>query len=208
MNIGIIGTGSMATALGAPWAERGHSIVFGSRTPQSAVALAGRIGKNACGGSYAEAARFGEVVVLAVPYSAAHEAVTAAGDLGGKVLIDITNPIAPGMSGFLVGADTSGAGEIASWASGARVVKAFNVLGARGISNLRYDSQTASTFICGDDPAAKSIVSTLGQEIGFDVIDAGPLANANLLESLAMLWVKLAYQQGYGPDIALKLMRR
>lgn len=208
MKIGIIGTGNMGGSLGRLWASKGHDGFFGSRNPKKAKTLASSIGPNANGGTYAEATQFGEVVVLAVPWPAAQNAIQAAGDLTGKVLVDCTNPVAPGLAGLLFGHTTSAAEEISRWATGAKVVKAFNTLGAQNLPNLHFGSQQASTFICGDDEIAKSRVTKLGEEIGFDVVDAGPLLNARLLEPLAMLWIQLAYKQGMGPDIAFKLLRR
>ena len=210
MNIGIIGAGNVGGNLGKLWAGKGHDILFGVRDPQSpkVQALLDAIGLKARAGSVAEAASLGEVVVHAVPWPAAQDAIQAAGDLTGKVLVDCTNPIAPGFAGLSVGLTTSAAEEIAGWATGARVVKAFNTTGAQNFSNPQFGSQQASMFLCGDDAAAKSVVTGLGEEIGFDMVDTGPLSNARLLEPLAMLWIYLAYPHGMGPDIAFKLLRR
>jgi len=202
MNIGVIGRGKMGGNLGKLWAGKGHRVLFGSREPQKAKTMASTIAPNASGGTYTEAAQFGEAVLLAVPWRAAQDAIKAAGNLVGKVLIDCTNP---GLTGLLAG-QTSSAEEIAKWATGARVVKAFNYIGYENLSNPQFGSQQASAFICGDDEAAKSVVTRLAEDIGFDVVDAGPLPNAQLLESLAMLWVQLARKQGR--NIAFKLLRR
>ena len=202
MNIGVIGTGKMGGTLGKLWADKGHQVLFGSRDLQKAKTMASTIGPSATGGTYAEAAQFGEAVLFAVPWRVAQDVIQAAGNLTGKVLMDCTNPGATG----LVAGQTSDAEEIARWAVGARVVKAFNQIGYENLSNPQFGSQQASTFICGDDEAAKSIVARLGEDIGFDVIDAGPLSNARLLESLTMLWGQLARKQGR--NIAFKLLRR
>jgi len=208
MKIGIIGTGSMGKGLGKIWAEKNHEIMFGSRDPVNAEKLANSFGTNILGGTYADAAQFGEVIVLAVPWSAAQESIQVVGDLNEKIVIDCTNAVAPHLGGLLLGHTTSAAEKIAEWAKGAKVVKAFNSLGAENLTKLQFGSENASTFICGDDLEAKSIVHKLGEEIGFDVIDAGPLKNARLIEPLAMLWIDLAYKQGMGTDIAFKLLRR
>ena len=71
-----------------------------------------------------------------------------------------------------------------------------------------YAGQAASRFICGDDDDAKSIASQLAADLGFDVVDSGPLINARLLEPTALLWIKLSYQLGNGPDVAFRLLRR
>src|SRR5579859_2982633 len=183
MNIGILGAGNIAGALGKRWAAQGHNIVFGVRDPQSYTVeiLLNSIGDKADPGTMREAAAFGEVVVLAVTWPAVPEVLQQAGDLAGKILVDCTNRMGP----LPLGGGSSGAEEVARLAPGARVVKAFNTLGAESLANLRFGSQQASTFICGDDPAAKGVVTRLGEEIGFDVVDVGPLATAPLVESLA-----------------------
>jgi predicted dinucleotide-binding enzyme len=210
MNIGIIGAGNVGGTLGRAWAARGHQVTFGVRDVQSlkVPALLDEIGLNVQVGSVAEAAAFGEVVVLAVPWPAAQDAVQAAGDLTGKVLVDCVNPIAPGFTGLSIGHTTSAAEEIARAAPGAKVVKAFNTTGSGNMADPRYGSEQASMFYCGDDAGAKAVLKGLGEEIGFDMVDAGPLANARLLEPLALLWITLAYAQGMGPNIAFKLLRR
>jgi hypothetical protein len=129
-----------------------------------------------------------------------------AGDLGGKIVVDCTNPI--GADGLVVGTTTS-AGELAAgWAQGAVVVKAFNTTGSGNMENPRYGDRAVTMFICGDDSQAKAVVGSLAEQIGFDVIDTGPLKAARYLESMAMLWVHLAYNQGFGTDFAFKLIRR
>jgi NADPH-dependent F420 reductase len=208
MKIGIIGTGSMGKGLGFIWAGKNHEIMFGSRDPVNAEKLAKSSDNKVSGGTYQEAAQFGEVIVLAVPWSAVKETIEVVGDLTGKIIIDCTNAVAPHLGGLLLGHTTSAAEKIAEWAKAANVIKAFNSLGAENLTKLQYGSQSASTFICGDDMNAKSIVRNLGEELGFDVVDAGPLENARLLEPLAMLWIDLAYKQGMGTDIAFKVLRR
>lgn len=210
MKIGVIGIGSVGGTLGHGWARQGHDVMFGVRRRQSAEAqaLVDSIRPQVRVGTVAEAAAFGEAVVLAVPWAAVQDAIQNAGDLRDKVLIDCTNPIAPGLSGLEIGHTTSAGEEIARHAVGARVVKAFNTTGAGNMANARYGSQRATMFLCGDDAAAKSVVARIGEEIGFEIVDAGPLANARLLEPLALLWIHLAYRQGLGPNIAFKLLRR
>jgi hypothetical protein len=207
MKIGILGTGNVGRSLAKPWTDKGHKIVFGSRDPEKALEIAESMGKNVCSATYEEAAKWSEVVVLAVPYTAAEDVLKVTGDLTGKILVDCTNPLAPDLSGLLIGLNTSAAEEIAKLTE-AKVVKAFNSMGVGNITNLQFGSETASTFICGDDEEAKSVVRSLGEDIGFDVVDAGPLSNARLLEPLAMLWIYLAYKQGMGSEIAFKLLRR
>ncbi|MHA2281919.1 MAG: NADPH-dependent F420 reductase [Promethearchaeota archaeon] len=208
MKIGIIGTGSMGTGLGFIWAQKNHEVMFGSRDPVNAEKIASTSAANVSGGTYEDAAQFGDIVVFAIPWSAVKETIPILGDLNGKIVIDCSNAVAPHLGGLLLGHTTSAAEKIAEWAKGAKIVKAFNSLGAENLTKLQFGAQNASTFICGDDLDAKSIVRKLGEEIGFDVIDAGTLENARLIEPLAMLWINLAYKQGMGTDIAFKLLRR
>ena len=210
MKIAVIGTGNVGSVLGTRWAQHGHQVVFGSRDPEgeSAQQVVAAGGANACAASAAEAAAASDVVVLATPWSATEETVKTAGDLAGKVLVDCTNPLAPNLSGLTVGHDTSGAEQIAAWAPGAHVVKAFNSTGAGNMADPAYPGGPVSLFICGDDTDAKEKVTTLAEDLGFDVIDTGGLAMARYLEPLAMLAIKLMYVQGYGPDVALNLVKR
>lgn len=209
MNIGIIGSGNVGKALGENWVKHGHKVLFSySRELEKLASYARSLGSNASVGTPAEAARFGEVVVLATPWPVAQEALRAAGPLDGKILIDCTNPLKADLSGLAIGHTTSAAEEIARWAPGARVVKAFNTTGAENMSHPRFGSARASMFICGEDAAAKTIVAGLAADAGFEVVDAGRLASARLLEPLAMLWIHLAYAQGLGTGFAFSLLRR
>lgn len=209
MNIGIIGSGNVGKALGQIWLKHGHKVLFSfSRDPKKLEQFAGALGSGASVGTPAEAARFGEVVVLATPWPVAQEALRAAGSLGGKVLIDCTNPLKADLSGLAVGHTTSAAEEISRWAPGARVVKAFNTTGADNMGRPQFGAARASMFICGDDAAAKTVVAGLAADAGFEVVDAGRLDSARLLEPLAMLWIHLAFAQGLGTGFAFTLLRR
>jgi predicted dinucleotide-binding enzyme len=210
VRIAIIGKGSVGLALGKGWAGSGHEVLFGLRGPDSpeARALVDSIGFSIGLGTVADVSASADVVVLAVPWSAAREVVQAAGNLKGKVLVDCTNPLAPGLAGLEVGLTTSAAEQIAGWATGARVVKAFNTTGAENMVDPLYGSQRATMFLCGDDAPAKSMVTGLGEDLGFEMVDAGPLSNARLLEPMAMLWIYLAVRQGMGRNIAFKLLSR
>src|SRR4051794_13987718 len=131
MKIGIIGAGNVGGTVGRRWAARGPDVLFGVRHPDDDKTrrLVAAVGPRARAGTVAAAASFGEVVVLATPWPATESAVRAAGDLAGKAVIDCTNPLTPDVSGLEVGFGTSGAEQVARWAAGARVVKAFNTTG-------------------------------------------------------------------------------
>ena len=213
MKIGIIGAGNVGGTLGRILTQKGHEIVFGVRDPQSSKVQAAvdSTGGKALAASVREAASHGEVLILATPWNATQEAIASAGNLTGKIIIDATNPLemtpAGLAAGLTIGHTTSAAEEIAQWAPFALIVKAFNNIGASCFEDLQFGSQTATTFICGDDVEAKKIVTNVAQDIGFEVIDAGDLKQARLLEPLGMLWIHLAYS-GMGQDFAINLIKR
>jgi 8-hydroxy-5-deazaflavin:NADPH oxidoreductase len=213
MKVGIIGAGNVGGTLGRILTQKGHEIVFGVRDPQSTKvqSVIESTGGKALAASVREAASHGEVLILATPWNATQEALASAGNLTGKIIIDATNPIemtpAGLAAGLTIGYTTSAAEEIAQWAPFALIVKAFNNIGASCFENLQFGSQTATTFICGDDVEAKKIVTNVAQDIGFEVIDAGDLKQARLLEPLGMLWIHLAYS-GMGQDFAINLIKR
>lgn len=128
MKIGIIGAGRMGGMLGRLWAAEGHKIIFGSRSPERAKTLTTGMLSNIKAVSIADAAHFGEVILLSTPWSAAHEALETAGPIAGKVLIDCTNPWSLDGEGLVLGGDTSAGESIAEWQPYAKVVKAFNTL--------------------------------------------------------------------------------
>jgi len=209
MKISIIGAGNVGSTLGKAWAAKGHDIVFGVRDPRSAKAqdVVRAVGAKARAASVPDAAGAADVILLATPWPNAEEALRSAGNLAGKVVIDATNPLKPDLSGLAVGLTSSAGEEVARRAKGARVVKCFNTIGAEHMGNPRIAGQSASMFLCGDDVGAKSTVSKLASELGFDPVDAGPLAQARLLEPLALLWISMAYAHGLGTGIAFKLLR-
>lgn len=208
MNIAIIGAGSVGGNLARGWARKGHSIVFGARDPKStkiAAVLADVAGARAT--PIAEAVAGAEVVVLATPWEGTTALVSGL-DLGDRVVIDATNPIGPNLSGLTVGGSTSAGEEVARAARSTRVVKCFNTTGANNYLDPAYPGGAATMLYCGDDPGAKEIVRRLGEDLGFAMVDAGPLSRARLLEPVALLWIALAYPQGMGREIAWRLERR
>ena len=210
MRIGIIGSGSVGGTLGSRWAANGHSVVFSSRNPNSEEMkkLVGSAGPTARTASVAEAAAASEVILVATPWPGTRSAIESAGSLGGKIVIDATNPLKPRLDGLELGTTTSAAEQVAGWAHGARVVKAFNTVGYNIMADPRFPAAPAVMFCCGDDPQAKQTVVRLAEELGFQAVDAGPLTQARLLEPFALLWITLAYAQGQGREIAFQLMKR
>jgi 8-hydroxy-5-deazaflavin:NADPH oxidoreductase len=205
MKVGIIGAGSLGGALGKRLASSGHQIMYGGGASASDTAAQ----QGAEAGSNADAATFGEVVALAVPFAAIDDALAMAGPLEGRVLWSCVNAVKPDFSGLAVGYDTSAAEDIARRASGARVVEAIPPFAqALASGDLSYDRGLRPTvFLCGDDDEAKRTVEPLVAALGADPVDAGPLRAARLIEPAMMLMVSIAYH-GVPRDVALRLLER
>jgi NADPH-dependent F420 reductase len=210
MRIAIVGAGNVGGTLGKAWAAKGHEVSFGVRRPDDAKvqALQSAAGSRVRAAGVKEAVAGAEVVVLATPWDATGSAVKEAGDLRAKVLVDATNPLKPDLSGLAIGHSTSAGEQVAQWASGAKVVKAFNTIGAVHMADPRFGTQRASMFLCGDDAGAKATVARLASDLGFDPVDCGPLTQARLLEPLGMLWISMALADGAGLNIGFALLRK
>jgi NADPH-dependent F420 reductase len=207
MKIGIIGAGDVGGTLGKSWRQRKHDVMFGVRNLQSQnVQRLAQMDKSLTFGNINDAVAFGDVILFAIPWTSIEETVRGR-NLSGKIVIDPTNPLTPDLR-QLAFDDSSVAERIANLAKGAKVVKAFNTIGAQTLNNLIFGSNRADLFLCGDDTHSKRVVGELAADIGFDVVDIGSLANARMLENLALLWIELALRQELGPNIAFKLLRR
>ena len=210
MKIAVVGTGAVGTALGCRWSAAGHDVVFGSRDPSQPKpqAVVARCEGRASATTFAEAAADAETILLAVPWGNAETTLGALGDLAGKTLIDCSNPLRADFSGLELGHSTSAAERIAEWAPAARVVKAFNTVSVKVMLDPTFAGEPATLFYCGDDAAAKQDVCGLAADLGFQPVDTGPLASARYLEPLAMLYIHLAFKQGWGSNCAFKIMKR
>jgi predicted dinucleotide-binding enzyme len=206
--IGILGTGRMGRAVARILVRKGYPVYLGSRDAGRASDAAAALGAE--GGTYAQAASRGEIVVIALEWETVPGALlVSAGPLRGKVVIDCTNPETTD-GGLAVGHTTSGAEEIARACPGALVVKALNHIYAEVLdAGPHFGPQSVTAFLCGDDPSAKAAVTTLVGACGLQPVDAGPLQVARYLEPAAMLMVALVRRQGYpAGDVALALLRR
>ncbi|WP_297598364.1 NADPH-dependent F420 reductase [Mycobacterium sp.] len=186
-SISIIGLGNMAGALAGRALSGGNAVEIIGRDPVKAKELAAALGGATVG--TAEIAPAGDIVILAVPYAGAAAVVSEYGDsLRGKVVIDITNPVSPDLTGFVTPEGSSGAQEIAEAApAGAHVVKAFNTL----FANVLADGRPVDVFIAGDDAPAKARVSVFIESLGLRPLDAGPLPMARALENVGLLEISL-----------------
>ncbi len=192
MKIGIIGKGNVGTALGSGLQREGHQIRYGHRDPKEPVY---------------EAAQFGEIIILAVPFSAVKDAVKSIGNAAdGKVLIDVTNALDEKMD-LAVGITTSGAEELQKYLPRARVVKAFNTVFAQNQNTGMIGTQILTAFVAGDDGNAKEIVMSLAQDLGFEAVDVGSLKSARYLEPMAVMLINLGFRLHMGTNIGYKLVR-
>lgn len=202
MKIAIIGTGNMGAGLASTLAAAGHEISVGARDLTKAAALAEKIGHGAVGGGIAAAAKLADVVILALPFGAASDAIKQAEGLAGKVLIDISNPISADYKELVIGHTTSAAEEIQKLAPLARVVKAFNTIFAQLLAPESRARKSLQVFVAGDDAAAKATVSELAQSIGFEAVESGPLSNSRFIEPIGEMNIHFGYFLGKGPSVA------
>ena len=202
MKVAIIGTGNMANGLALAWATAGHTVSIGARDPAKAAALADKVGHGAVGGGVAAAAQLADIVVLAVPYGAAADAIQQAGGLAGKVVVDIINPISADYKELVVGHTTSAAEEIQKLAPQAQVVKAFNTIFAGLLAPEARKGKTLQVFVAGNDAKANAMVSELVTSAGFEPVDSGALSNCRYLEPIGEMNIHFGFFLGKGPVVA------
>ena len=192
MKIAVIGKGRVGTALATGLKRKGHEIRFGHRDPKEPVV---------------DAARWGEVIILAVPYHAVKEVAEVLGsNVDGKVVVDVTNVLGPDME-LAVGFSTSGAEELQKLLPRARVVKAFNTVFAVNQSTGRVGREQLTAFVAGDDSEARRTVMQLAKDIGFDPVDAGSLKSARYLEPMGKLMILLNFDLKMGSNMGYKLVK-
>lgn len=204
MHIAIIGTGNVGSAIARGLKGKGHDITLGVRSPDADAVQALAREVAATPALPAEAAARAEMVILALPWAVAEEAVKGLGDLAGKVVIDCMNPL--GMVGdqlgLLVGHDTSGGEIVQGWLPAARVVKTLNQVGAEIMAGNAAMAHRPVMFMAGDDGAAKSAAGRILDDLGFAPLDAGDLTRSRLLEPLGMVWINQALLRGKGRNWA------
>lgn len=213
MRIGILGSGDVGRALGSAFAACGHEVKVGSRDANNphVKEWAAKAGAHASGGTFADAARFGEVVVVATLWSGTDNALRLAGpeNFAGKVVIDTTNPLdftttPPRLS---VGLNDSAGEQVQRWLTTARVVKAFNTIGNAHMFRPEFPGGPPDMFIAGNDAAAKQVVSQILNEFGWEVIDLGRIDCSRYLEPLAMVWITYGFRSRSW-NHAIKLLRK
>ena len=210
MKIGIIGSGNMGSGLASRITLAGHDVLMTARDLNDAEKISKQIGPRVTVVLPTEVAKGVDILIAATPAGEQVNALKRCGDLKGKIVIDIANPLKPDMSGLSVGLTTSFAEELAKAFPGVKIVKAFNTVFAQVFTEGPDFGKgiRASAFYCGDDETARETVHKLIESMGFDAIDAGPLANARYLEPMGMLNIWFGYMGKRGTGIALNLVNR
>lgn len=217
MQIGVLGTGDVGRTLGAGLARRGHRVMIGARLSGSdkAVKWVAETGHGVTEGSFAEAAAFGEVIIVAIGWDNVESALKQADphNFIGKTVLDAVNPLKPDKDGhrpvLAVGFDDSAGERIQRWLPEAKVVKAFNVIGHMHMVDPDFPEGKPDMFICGNDAGAKTIADGLIHELGWPrAVDLGDITMARYLEPMAMVWITHLFNQGFNPNHAFKLLRK
>ncbi len=194
-SIGVIGSGAVAQTLATGFIRHGCDVMLGTRNPDKLTDWLKSAGKKACSGTFAETAGFGRTIVLAVKGTAALETVVALGEsrLGGKTVIDVTNPIADappenGVIKFFTSLDKSLLEQLQAAVPEAHFVKAFNSIGNAFMVNPRFQSGRPAMFMCGNHEDSKKEVAEILDTFGFEPEDMGKAESARAIEPLCMLW--------------------
>ena len=200
MKIGIIGSGIVGQQLGIGFTRTGNEVMIGTRDKSKLNDWKKNAGARASVGSNEEAAKFGEIIVLATAWSGTENAVSLAGkeNFSGKILIDVTNPLDFSQGSppkIAVPFDNSAAQHVQNWLPKAKVVKAFNIISAYTMINPKFEEGSPDLFIAGNDKKAKEEVTSIAKQLGWvSIIDLGDLSEAIWLETITMLWVHYGFK--------------
>jgi predicted dinucleotide-binding enzyme len=217
MKIGVLGTGDVGRVLAVGLAGVGHEVMIGTRDPsqQKMTDWLSDAGKGVTAGTFAEAADFGKLLILAIGWSNVKKVIDLTGveNFSGKVVLDATNPLrfdVDGQPPVLDIGHTDSAGEaVQRWLPDARIVKAFNIVGNAHMVNPDFPGGKPDMFICGNDAAAKQAAGALIEELGWPpVIDLGDIENSRYLEPMAMAWIVRFFNTGFNGNHAFKLLRK
>lgn len=211
MNIAFVGYGNVGAPLADNLQRAGHTVVLATEDPSSESAqraLKRNSGLKTAGPK--DAVGGAEVVFLATPFQANHAALSAlASELEGKILVDCTNPVGPGLTHGLNN-ERSGSEMVQSLAPKAKVVKAFTIYGFENFENSSYPGYNVKPVMmfCGADAGAKQVVAGLIAELGWEPLDTGGLEQALHLEHMTLLWVRLVRMHGHSPNLVWAALRR
>ncbi len=215
MKIGVLGSGNVGQTLAGGFLAAGHEVKLGTREPQKPEVQewVKKGGARASAGTFAAAAEFADLALLAASWNGAQSAIDLAGveNLDGKVVIDVMNPLvfAPGKPPGLALGHTDSAGEqVQRWLPGSHVVKAFNAVGVDHMVNPDFPGGPPDMFLCGNDAGAKRTVTEICGQLGWpSVVDLGGIESARLLEPMCVVWVLESILTG-SRNHAFKLLRK
>ena len=215
MKVGVLGTGIVGRTLGKGFADLGHEVKMGSRDAKNdkMKEWIAKTGAKASGGTFAEAAAFGEVIVLATLWNGTENAIKQANpkNFTNKVVLDATNPLVVKPNsppGLALGHSDSAGEQVQRWLKDARVVKVFNSVGNAHMINPSFPGGPPDLYIAGNDEGAKKVVTDIAKAFGWPgTIDIGGIEGARLLEPLALLWIVYGFRTG-GWNNAFKLLRK
>jgi 8-hydroxy-5-deazaflavin:NADPH oxidoreductase len=200
MNIGIIGSGIVGKQLGIGFTRIGNEVMIGTRDESKLNDWKKEAGEKASVASNQDAAKFGEINVLATEWSGTENAISLAGkeNFSGKILIDVTNPLDFSQGSppkIAVPFDNPGGQQVQKWLPDAKVVKAFNIINAYTMINPKLEEGNPDLFIAGNDIKAKEEVTKIAKQLGWvSIIDLGDISEAIWLETLTMLWVHYGFK--------------
>ena len=214
MHIGILGSGDVGRVLARGFGSRNHEVMISSREPENLNEFITEQNSRVRAGSFEDAAKFGEVVVVATLFSGTKHAIELAGpaNFAGKTVIDCTNPLSfpegkpPELS---IGFDNSAGEEVQRWLPGAKVVKAFNIIGNQFMVDPKFPGGPPTMFIAGNDDGAKKVVAQLIESLGWQnaVADLGGIEESRYLEPMCIVWVHYGIRTGSW-DHAFKMLRK
>jgi predicted dinucleotide-binding enzyme len=200
IKVGVLGSGDVGKVLAGGFLGLGHAVKIGSRDPEKLREWVATAGDGASAGTFEEAAKFGDILVLATLGTGTQSALELAGkdNFANKVLIDATNPLdfSTGAPKLSVGFNDSLGEQVQRWVAAARVVKAFNTVGNALMINPQLAGGPPTMFICGNDDDAKKIVSQICQHFGWEVSDLGGIDASRYLEPLCLVWVLHGIRSG------------
>jgi predicted dinucleotide-binding enzyme len=212
VRVGVLGSGDVGRVLAAGFAGLGHDVTIGSRNPEKLSSWIESAGPRITAGTFEEAARFGDILVLATLGTATEDAIRMAGlaHFDNKVVMDTTNPLeftsgAPPT--LAVGGRDSLGEQIQRLLPAARIVKAFNTVGNAHMVHPKFEGGPPDMFLCGNDEDAKKIVSQICDAFGWGVIDIGDIEGARYLEAMCLTWVLYGMKHGTW-NHAFKLLRK
>ncbi len=203
--ISIVGAGNVARGIATRALAAGYAVELLVRNEEQGKTLAGELGGTVTVSGLGSAPA-GDIVALAVPWSAVPGVVSAFGGFAGKTLVDATNPLNADFTGLDTAADTSGAEVIAGLAPQAKVVKAFNTVFAGNVVAGEKNGESLDLLVAADDAEAKAAVAAFAEKAGFRVIDTGALSQARTMEALAWLHMQLQFTRGTNFASAIQLV--